>query len=414
MKPLAPLLTSRQMAFLGPSLRRRRVTERPGSRAAAALLLSLALNALLVWLLVAGGVFAPPAASAVKPVVLAPLTADQWNANRALSGSARPLPAPVPRPPVAPPPRQEELAGKVVELPPDPSRPKDQPPPATSRFLSDRNNRVDKETVSRYAAPRPENLAPVPQAGSPGRVAAGEDGKAERAQKGKEGVSPRGTGGERLAIPEQPARERLALAPRGPGGLETAPREERQGIAGGAEGLSVPGEPGEGGERAKGRSDAKLTLEPGSLARIAGGPSMDGYHDAEEGEGTFLNTREFRFATYLNQVRRAIGEDWYPRVRTAVRDRDPDGKFFFYKERTVVLGVTLDPGGHVRDLSVLQSSNVDFFDRVAIASVQKAQPFPNPPNAMFDREGAARFPFVFTLYPADRRAVLLWKPPTGE
>jgi hypothetical protein len=33
---------------------------------------------------------------------------------------------------------------------------------------------------------------------------------------------------------------------------------------------------------------------------------------------------------------------------------------------------------------------------------------------MFERDGFARFPFSFTVYPADRRGVLFWRPPTDE
>ncbi len=401
------------MAFLGPSLRRRKVTERPGIRTATAVLLSLLLNAALLLVFYASGAFDVPKPASVKPVVLAPLTGDQWDANRAIAGAARPLPAPLPPAPQAQPPEPERPQGKIVELPPDPTARKDQPPPPKADYLSDRNNTVEKETYSRYATGQPKNLLARPQQGSDAKRGAGEGGEAERAEKGREGApKPRGNGGEQLAVPEQKPRDRVALAP-GPGASELPQHEARQGIAGGEDGLQVPGD-GEGGKRARGRPEANLSLSPDALARIAGGPNMDGYREVEEGEGTFLNTREFKYATYMNQVRRQIGDEWYPRVQSASKDRDPEGKHFFYKERTVVLGVTLDTTGHVRDLAVLQSSNVEFFDRIAMTSVEKAQPFLNPPSGMFHADGVVTFPFAFTLYPADRRPALFWRPPPGE
>jgi protein TonB len=109
-----------------------------------------------------------------------------------------------------------------------------------------------------------------------------------------------------------------------------------------------------------------------------------------------------------------IAQQWFPRVRDAQRQRDPDGSLFFYKERTVVLDLVIDTSGNVKDLSVHQSSNVDFFDRLAVSSVRAAQPFPNPPLGMFHDDAQVRIPFAFTMYPGDRRASLFWRAPTEQ
>jgi TonB family protein len=77
----------------------------------------------------------------------------------------------------------------------------------------------------------------------------------------------------------------------------------------------------------------------------------------------------------------------------------------------VVLAVTLDASGELRDLSVVRSSAVDFVDRIAMASVREAQPFPNPPQGLFEGQERARIPFAFTIYPAERRPALRWRPP---
>ena len=146
----------------------------------------------------------------------------------------------------------------------------------------------------------------------------------------------------------------------------------------------------------------------------AGGPSMDGFRDAEEGDETWLSSREFRFATFLNEMRRAIGETWYPSVEAAIRERDPEGKNVFYRERTVVLYLTLGPTGEVRRLTVAESSDVPFVDEVAVAAVRKAQPFANPPSAMFGPDGVARVPFAFTIFPAQRGGVVRWRAPVSR
>jgi len=370
-----------------------------------AIALSLGANGLLLWALLSAGAFAFRAPGPARPVSLAHLSQSEWDANRAVTG--QPPPAP-PRVATPAPPKEKLPAGKVVELAPD--APGEDAAPEDSDYLSDRNRRVEKETVSRYADSSP-NLLSRPSAGSPGRDAAGEGGRAARKTETetRDGAPGRkGTGAERARPARQGEQEKLALAPSANGELSLEQGKER--VEGGAS-PALPGAPGDGTERLQGTKRPDLSLGNDALARLAGGPNMDGYGEAEEGEVTALNTREFKYATFFNQVRREIGADWYPRVRASVRERDPEFKHFFYKERTVVVGVTLDRAGHVTDLSVLQSSNVDFFDRVAMTSVRQAQPFPNPPAGLFGAEQTTRVPFVFTLYPSDRRPFVMWERP---
>jgi TonB family protein len=365
------------MAHLGPSLRRAKRSERPLARAAAALAASLALNALALWALTEAGAFQLRGKADPARVALAPIPASQWEANRAVAGAK---PAPPQPPPPAP-----EASGRVVEL--SPEQKASEQPPDKAKFLSDRNTRVQKETVSRHAgnhprlAQRPEagadaprRPAPTPPPGDPSAAAGGE--KAGR--EGREGAS-----GDRVALNR-------------PGGALRLPEL---------------GDGGEGGRRKQGQRGPDLSLSSEALARIAGGPSMDGVGEGlEVGDETWLQSREFKYATFINRMRSEIGQAWYPRVRDAVRERDPDGRLYLYKERTVELGITIDTDGNVRDLSVLQSSSIEFFDRVAVASVRAAQPFPNPPRGMFQSDDQVRIPFFFTMYPAGGQA-LFWRPP---
>ena len=371
------------MAYLGPSLKREKRTERPGRRTVVAALASLAVNVVLLQALATAGVFSfkpPPEKTRVS---MAPLSSSQWEANRVIGG-ARP-PAAMPQPPQAPPPENDRMNGRVVELSPD-QKASEKPPP-NSRFLSDRNTQVEKETVSRYAGNYPR-AAPRPEAGSQGKA------QPQPPQKppAKRDVQP---GGKDAGAPgrEGAPGERVALAK--PGG-----------------GLRLP-ELGEGGQRGRrGEQGPDLSVSQEAMARIAGGPNLDGAREGlAEGDETWLNAREFKYATFMNRMRSEIAQQWFPRVRDAQQARDPEGRLYFYKERTVILGLTIDTNGNVKDLSVLQSSNVDFFDRVAMSSVQAAQPFPNPPRGMFHDEEQVRIPFSFVMYPGDRHGLLFWRPP---
>src|SRR5512142_2222704 len=112
------------MAFLGPSLRRKRVTQRPATRALVAVAVSLGLNGALLLVLAWAGAF-----ELVKPVKqervdLAALSAAQWSANRAIGGIQPPAaPAPIAPPPTPPepvqpppPPPEQKTPGQVVDV----------------------------------------------------------------------------------------------------------------------------------------------------------------------------------------------------------------------------------------------------------------------------------------------------------
>jgi protein TonB len=343
------------------------VRERPGVRFALAVAVSLALNAAGAWLVLASGAFdAGKPGTAPARVALAPMSASEWEANRAIASERTPP--------------DDRKGGKVVELPPEPdsaASPDRVPEPhrRSARFLGERDQRVEKETVSRFAGEYPK-LAAKPQIAIPSKPGGGEGGQAASPRKGSEGAKG----------------DELALAP-GPGGERSITRGE-----GGAE-----------GRRAEGRLVPNLSLGPQTAAKVLAGPNMDGYRDGlEEGDETHLNVAHFRYATFINRVRNEIAQEWYPRVRAAVRDRDPDQSMFFYKDRTVAVEVTLDTDGRVADLRVRESSSVDFFDRVAVDSIRAAQPFPNPPRGLFKREEPAGLLWTFTFISGDSRPRLRW------
>lgn len=360
---------------------RRRAAERLGVRLALALALSLGLNVALWAFLGARGAFSPPPTPAtVRPVTIAPLAGSQWDANRAVK------PETPPRPPAA---QRAPPGGEIVELPED-GRPSEAPDDA--RYLSDRDRRVERETVSRYAG-NPPNLLQTPQQGAPQQEASGEDGRAEQAVRREAAAAKREAA--KRARDEAPAApgEKLAVAPRperepDADPHDSAPREEEE-----------PPSPAPGAEASSGRAKPDLSLGAETFARVQGGPGMAGYGKAEEGDVTALNTRDGgEVARYYIQTGWKIEPDWVRRVRQAAADRDPDGRLFFYKERSVVVGATLDRNGNLMEVSIVRSSNVDFYDGVAVSSIRQAQPFPPPPASMlFD--GRARMAWTFTLYP---------------
>lgn len=401
------------MGYLGPSLRRKRTTSDRWQRLLLALLVALAWNGAILRLVGSGWSFGKPGLR--TEVKLAPLSASQWASNRAVGGTpsapSTPTPAiPVPLVPLPAAPKPPEpprnMPGQVVDVAPS----KDHTPPKDSKFVSDQNNSVEKETKSRYAKAGYANTLPKPsepkapetqskaggQSGDEGTVAFA-TGADERDRK----AGARSPAGFKLRVPDQEAEEKLALHFDPFGDLRT--REARQAIHGNASRLDVnasPGEPApqEGGAARAGkrgpRDQVNLMPTAATWDRLSGGPAPD-HLDVEEGEGTYLNTREWKYATYFNRIKQAVAMSWDPNA--ALRIRDPNGSMFAYKDRITVVGVTLDQVGGLKDIFVDRTCGVDFLDRSAIDAFKKAQPFVNPPKGLADPNGEIKFTFGFYL-----------------
>ncbi len=376
------------MSHLGPSLRRHRRSPRTWWRVGLALLLSLLANGAALRLVKVNFASLRLGTGEVRPVALAPLSAEQWARNRAVQpGGAQP---PAPEPPRR---RAAEPHGQVVDIAPT-GKPE---APENARFLSERDNKVEKETRSRYARAGFERTLPVPKQSTP-----------QTAPVQPKPPTPAGTGqaggeeaqAKKPGAPGRPGKQQpqlLAMAKPGaqppePGGI--LPRARPPGPAPEPVPGGESGEGGQGGSRA-GRAGPLLAPSSDFYDRLRGGPAPDHLEGVDVGEGTYLNTREWRYAGFFNRVKQSVSEHWDPAA--AARTRDPTGERYLYKERVTWLSVTLDAGGTLTDAHVVRTSGVDFLDRAAIDAFQKAQPFMNPPKGLADGSGEIKFTFGFYL-----------------
>jgi len=387
------------VSYLGPSLRRRtRRVERVWRRFALALVISVALNGLLLARVKVD--WAPmPVRGPERAVALAPLSSTQWEENRAVGANRRAPSQNAPRPPaLPPPPPPRQMPGQVVDVAPS----KNETPPKDSRFVSDRNNTVEKETRSRNARPGYANTLakpsePTPPAPHPA-PAKPRQGGSEAAQRDRASTAG-GARGSAPGVAESAPRDRLALKLDREGELRLrAPRPGVSGTTPGAE-PSPPGRARSEGERAdrpgeRAPSD-ELALRPSAsdYARLSGGPAPDHLSDVEEGEGTYLNTREWKYAGYFNRIKQAVASHWDPGA--ALQARDPGSSRFGYKDWNTLVSVRLFDTGALKDVKVVRSSGLDFLDRSALDAFQRAQPFVNPPPGLADQNGEIAFSFGF-------------------
>mgnify|MGYP003632481941 FL=1 len=130
------------------------------------------------------------------------------------------------------------------------------------------------------------------------------------------------------------------------------------------------------------------------LTRVVGGGSVDKLDGVESGDFTSLNTKKWKFASFFNRMKRQVAQNWHPGEVYA--RRDPLGKVYGTKDRVTVLEVTLQPGGKLSKVVVLEESGVDFLDTEAVAAFRRAQPFPNPPSGLIaSSSGLITFSFGF-------------------
>jgi len=381
----------------------------------------------------------PPAHSEPVQVAMLPLSGDAWAELAREARTPRPdgyvppaegperPPAPRPdspeelaaQPPDPEPEKPEEkvsLSGQVVDVAPTP----DDRPPEDARFLSEHNTRVERESISRdrrpdyqVAQPRPtvsrelaRRVAPLegPDARSPVALVTRKRGEALP----EAPAEPRES---RLEIPDREGRDGLQLkldldlgALSSYAAAETtrgnSDRLRLQFGRGEAPAGGTP-ESGDGGEHDQ---TVSLLKRPSlaALDMVSGAPANDHVEDVPQGAETLLNSREFKYATFFNRVKRGVSQTWSPRVTEEYLRRDPYGNVYGVSDRYTLLNVALDPEGKVGEVRVARSSGVPFFDDVAVTAFHEASPFPNPPRALADPDGMIRFQFGFYFQIGER------------
>lgn len=374
------------------------------------------------------------------PVRVVSLTAEQWARNRrTASGVHRPPPtsanraeearrAPEVKKPEEKKPEEkkdDKLRGQVVEVAPTQD---DSPNPEATR-LSKYNTHAKKESVARLEERDPNmkrvtnklqkvDQQPAQQAvQTPNLIMKGDGLDSDRDGAQSETGKPTEQKKQKFVIEvprlEQRDQVKLKLGEGDGIGQHVNNRNGSETLKGNADAWNLQmgsGPDAKGSEASGGKkgptsgSDKKplptlSALMPtfGSLAKISGSPSNDYVEGVPEGDGTFLNTKEFKYATFFYRVRDSVASFWVDLASSEYRRRDPTGNIYGVRDRATLLKVQLNRDGGLADVRVEQSSGVDFLDHVAVEAFRKAEPFPNPPAGIADEDGNIRFNFQFVV-----------------
>ncbi len=294
----------------------------------------------------------------------------------------------------------KDLKGQIVDVPASP----DNRPPENARFLSEFNTNTKKESKSRhrtsdYKRATNEVTGEIQQ---PNPVQG--DGKtiAQKAQSAEEARAEKKKQQAAMEVPKVDRRDRLALSIDDALGIMKNQTSSEKAEGNSNRLLLQPGEDGqsaqegrEGREAQQPQSVKDLMPSIGVLSKIAGAPSNDFLpDDIADGEGTFLNSREFKFAPFFNRLKQSVSQHWKPLHE--FRRRDPSGNIYGFQSRVTVVNVQLNDKGEVTHIDVVRSSGVDFLDREAVSAFKRAQPFPNVPKQLV-KDGQTEFTFGFHI-----------------
>jgi TonB family protein len=112
---------------------------------------------------------------------------------------------------------------------------------------------------------------------------------------------------------------------------------------------------------------------------------------------TLLDSRKHLFAGFYARMHERILEHYD--CDAAIARHDPHRIQLGAEQRITIVRVQLDRTGAIEKLSFLQESEVEYLDAEAIRTIRAAGPFPNPPDELFDDEGALVIRVVFKVNP---------------
>jgi TonB family protein len=337
-------------------------------------------------------------------VTVRPLTSEEWSKNRGQAPSSKTQVTERPKAKEKEEKKDEKKPqGQVVAV----EQGNNQKDP-NAKYLAENDNKAQKETKARETTPFYRNAKPQrtsPQAQPvPGQDSVEQPQLAGNGGQGNDDAPmSQGESKSSFEIPDVRRKQEIALKTdpeTGGPGLSVPNRNGSDEVEGNSKRLRI--QPGSGASETEGSAGRMglpglATLMPSQavMDKLVGAAPNDHLQDAEEGDQTLLSTREWKHAPFFNRVKQSVGMHWNP--NSQLRRRDPTGSIYSGKDRYTLVHVTLDEKGALEDIRIEKSSGLDFLDLEAVASFQRAQPFPNPPAGLLEHDSKVRFSFGFFL-----------------
>lgn len=162
----------------------------------------------------------------------------------------------------------------------------------------------------------------------------------------------------------------------------------------------------EGIERAQKKSAPVAPKNPGTIGTdLAQGEGLeqsqtdDYIKNVDHGLQTLLNTREFKYYSYYDRIRKQLAQHWESKVREKLThyyktNRAPAS---VSQDRTTKVVVILNSAGNLVRVQVVGVSGVEDLDEAATDAFRAAAPFPNPPKGILEMDGTVKIRWDFVL-----------------
>tara|TARA_B110001454_G_scaffold219179_1_gene250726 strand:- start:7249 stop:8118 length:870 start_codon:yes stop_codon:yes gene_type:complete len=147
------------------------------------------------------------------------------------------------------------------------------------------------------------------------------------------------------------------------------------------------------------REKSFTTMASGAPSSAATASQTQDYlKDKSIGVETILSTKEFKYYTYFNRIRKQLSQHWEPKVRDKLTKMFRQGRTIASEQdRTTKLLIILNQQGVLVNVQLVSDSGVKDLDEAAIESFRSAAPFPNPPKGIIDPDGTVKIRWDFIL-----------------
>ena len=117
-----------------------------------------------------------------------------------------------------------------------------------------------------------------------------------------------------------------------------------------------------------------------------------------ESDRTALNTKEYAFYGYFQRIRERLDRAWLPILKENLVKFYRGGRHLASDmEHVTKVMVVLNAEGEITRVKLLSESGTRDLDEAAVKAFNRAGPFPNPPRGMIDPNGEIQVPWEFIL-----------------
>ena len=117
--------------------------------------------------------------------------------------------------------------------------------------------------------------------------------------------------------------------------------------------------------------------------------------DIPYGNQTVLNTDKVRYASFINRIADEIYQPWVEAAERALHEYVLGNRKMEPNIYITRLKVTLNSEGSVTGIQVMDSCGVSVLDEAPKKAFWESEPFPNPPNQLFENDGYVRLTYEF-------------------